>query len=231
VKVYFDQDCRLFNLFFSAGFENIKSWWVLWDAKEYSYDLEIGLYLEKMGAVFLVINDRIYDDARICARIKQFKGSFGHRALLAMNKKKNFSHKVSVAPFDYYIESCRYDCTLKSDAAKYINLVRHGESNGLFISEDVDLRSFVGFLGNAFLGTSSDFGCYLSHATNLMFSIPLTFHSNYKGSIIFGNLTMDEFRDSKIDSPDQFESIMRSYLWGVNKVSILKELSQLLRSP
>ena len=42
---------------------------------------------------------------------------------------------------------------------------------------------------------------------------------------------MDEFRDSKIDSPDQFESIMRSYLWGVNKVSILKELSQLLRSP
>jgi len=79
-----------------------------------------------MGSIQLVINDKIYDDTKISKRIKEFKGAFGHHTLLSINKRKNFSHKVFLEPYSYYVESCKYDCAIKADTIKFLKLIQYG---------------------------------------------------------------------------------------------------------
>ncbi len=228
MKFYVDQNCQLFNSYFSSSFEDINCCWVVWDQDEYTYDAEIEFYLKSMGSILLIINDKIYDDTKISKRIKEFKGAFGHRALLSINKKKNFSHKMFLDPYIYYIESCKYDSEIRSDVIKYLKLIRYGEANGLLINEEVDLRRFIKVLANAFWGSLVESRYFSTTAKNVLFSFPLIFHSFYKGSIIFGDLKIESQQGEIVKSRSEFDSVFGSYVWGINNLSILKEISKLL---
>lgn len=228
MKIYHDDDCRLLNSSFESCFEGISCSWVVWGQEEYSYTAELALCLKLMGEVYFLINDKIFNDPGINERIKDFKSSFGYHALLLLNKKKGRSIKIFREPYNYYIEFCKYDCETDSDVAAYLRLVRFGSVNGILLSAEVDLKYFIGVLGSVFSGNRID-PFYLSELVNgVAFALPLTFHSDYKGLIVFGNVQLDSEKADLIGGADEFRSRFSAHVWGLNKLSILKEMAMLL---
>lgn len=228
MKIYHDDDCRLLNSSFASCFHGISCSWVVWGQEEYTYTAELALCLKLMGEVYFVINDKIFNDAGINERIKDFKGSFGYHALLLLNKKKARSIKVSREPYNYYIESCKYDCETDSEVAAYLKLVRFGSANGILLSADVDLKYFIGVLGSIFSGNRIEPFCLSELVNGIVFALPLTFHSDYKGLIFFGKVQLDSGGMDLIRGVDEFRSRFGAHVWGLNKLSILKEMVILL---